>query len=752
MIDYSKHQNPYDFSHPVREKELFAGRNQELEHITYYLDQATINMQTVNIAIIGNRACGKTSLLNITEIEAKDRGFCTVRIKLDEGDTESILQFFFKIFDLIFSNACKEGAFNGKDAETYEAYFNMVHTFEIPGEKKFCPFIFPFQYAMAMSKGNLNVPLSEQSFEEDLQTIYSELKKPIILLFDECDVLTKNKVFLQKLRNIFQNMNGYMLVFAETPNLFPLMDDVFSPIIRQFKKISLGDFQNENETRSCLERPLKKIGIRSEDIFDYETLNDIKSLHELAGKRPYEIQLICHVMFRRVQTKVSNKMKLDVAVIEEVRRELEDRHDINSRKIYRAIKTLDGESLRSLEVLCRNSGHATSEQLWHLEYAFNGEDRWSKDCLEKCKNCLVEQKVLLEEDGIVTINGDEFDKIYLKYYAREQNVRLFSIGESIEDSWSTELLITLIKKDHHFFSFDDFDKNIVAEISQRLTDENDTTDVFTHYPYDTILGVSSFIIRNHANSDCYYVFVNISTSYLNLSMGFYPLDDNTNALNDIELQECFHDISNRVNEIGGNMHYELIKMPTVPFDLIIKKLKNSGNHKLRDNLEHICLAAIVRSYEYANREEILAKIEALPNVFSTASIDENNCLGYIYMVNRKTEDAESKFADAIKECYSMDKTIADFNDSMKHQVALITYNFGMTKAMKHEYDEAINAIDEVICILQQIENEEPCICLWYPKHDNGELIFDEFDENPLLSQTAFAAKETLNEFCKDSSI
>jgi predicted AAA+ superfamily ATPase len=93
-IDCSKVHNPYDFSNPVEDKKLFSGRNRELCEIRYYLDQAKNAPRAINIALLGPRASGKTSLLNMIALDAKERGFCTARINLNEGDTESQLAFF----------------------------------------------------------------------------------------------------------------------------------------------------------------------------------------------------------------------------------------------------------------------------------------------------------------------------------------------------------------------------------------------------------------------------------------------------------------------------------------------------------------------------------------------------------------------------------------------------------------------------------------------------------------------------------
>ena len=52
----------------------------ELSDIRYYLWQARSVQQPVNIALVGERAAGKTSLLNIIEYEARQLGLLAVRI------------------------------------------------------------------------------------------------------------------------------------------------------------------------------------------------------------------------------------------------------------------------------------------------------------------------------------------------------------------------------------------------------------------------------------------------------------------------------------------------------------------------------------------------------------------------------------------------------------------------------------------------------------------------------------------------
>jgi Cdc6-like AAA superfamily ATPase len=67
----SPHHNPYDFANPVTDVALLADRNKERNEIDYYLKHAASAPRPINIALIGNRASGKTSLLNYAEVSKR---------------------------------------------------------------------------------------------------------------------------------------------------------------------------------------------------------------------------------------------------------------------------------------------------------------------------------------------------------------------------------------------------------------------------------------------------------------------------------------------------------------------------------------------------------------------------------------------------------------------------------------------------------------------------------------------------------
>jgi hypothetical protein len=411
MTDAKMLHNPYDFANPVLNESLFFGRRSELQEIRYYVDLAKSVPRPINLSILGNRASGKTSLLNMTEQYAKRQGFCTARINLDEGDIQNELRLFFKIFDAILTSVCEEGAFGGLSGKVYDTYVDLISTNCMPTndpERLFLPFLFPISYAKSMAAGNLDAPLQDYGFTRDLRKISEESHRPILLLFDEANVLAKSRVHLQKLRNIFMNLSHFMLVLTGTPDLFPLMDEVFSPMVRQFKKVILGEFKSDDETRQCVREPLLLMGLSEKQMSDLAP--DFGGIHEVSGGRPYEVQLVSHILFRRVQTGRAGKMSLDVAALDEVRQELETSQSLADRPLLRRLRSLNREELSALMYFAFGYG-GTFEDMWTVEYFLEGERNWNKKNLNRQLDPLVDREILSCENDTISFRGDEFEKI-----------------------------------------------------------------------------------------------------------------------------------------------------------------------------------------------------------------------------------------------------------------------------------------------------------------------------------------------------
>jgi len=466
--------NPYNFQVPVSEPKAFAGRKSQREEIEYYLDQASKTRPT-NIAIVGPRAAGKTSLLNMIERDATERGIVAVRINFDEGHARSQLRFFFKIFDALVSAVLKQKralddkkCFGGRGGRFFELYVQCISNFERVSAEEL-ELVFPNLYAAAMKASNEDRVVVPQSFfESDLQCIAREAGRPIALIMDECNVLIQNREILQAMRGMFQNLDRYMLVMTGTNDMFPVIDDIYSPVGRGFKRISLEGFVSPEETFACMERPCLAHGVGSEVLEQFrpeksasgsvEIPAQLDDLHKFTAGNPHEIQLACHFMFRDLQERVrgsspiptvdirlrglldSHELRLDSSVIAKVLRELAP--DEERREILGRVQALDDSALQALGLLTRvgfGFSRDTYRGFVESERAMKASNRTAGSmkvepltiaAFEGGLNSLLTNGWLSETEGETGFgwNASQLEEVLLKYVARSKHVFVGRFG------------------------------------------------------------------------------------------------------------------------------------------------------------------------------------------------------------------------------------------------------------------------------------------------------------------------------------
>ncbi len=740
-MDYSKLHNPYDFANPVMDPKLFAGRRDQLEEINYYMDHAKNAPRAINLAIIGERASGKTSLLNMVQIGAEQRGFCVVRVELDEADADYQLPFFHKLFDAIITSACDKGGFNGLQGKTYEIYRNMVDAYEIPEEKTFCSLIFPMQYANAMSKGNISVNITDTGFKRDLQLISQELSRPIAILIDECDILSKSRVHLEKIRNIFMNTPGYMLVFTGTEALFPLINDVFSPIVRQFKKINVAPFDKEDETKDCIRKPLLSIGVkRLDEIFDFETYQDVSAIHDLSGGRPYEIQLICHLLFRRVQQGRAEQMELTIEVLDDVLRELQSLQDVSGRQIVNKIRSLDKDQLSALRILCSCDGRASFEQIWFMEYIFTNSESLTKEKLREQYEYFIDLGLIKVNEGNVCFVGDDFDKIYIKYYSRKHKIN-FRITR-IPYQYLLMLNVDgILRKE--------LDCLFPAPFSEEELTESDLEEIFCNLkaesseenPFDMVPALSTMIYEwsfdNRDQDFLKIALINLKTPW-NKFTRIYLIDGEECGENNCseDLFSKLESTSIRANELEGSLSCQVRDFSAIPINSLIKAASSSKNSRVRESIYSYHIGSMYESYnEDHNLEDAHFHGELALQFSQHSDPMEDNNLGYLFLSFDELEIAKSLFLSAINH-EDKDPTIT----------SLANYNLGILLAKEGNIEEAQNSIRLAIIEAEKLdEAEQECSCLITTKWNGKTLIFEEqFDPNLLV--TANNAIEELGNF------
>jgi len=725
--DYSRYYNPYDFAHPVKKFKLFSGRSEELKSIRYYLDEANKAPRPMNLALLGPRASGKTSLLNIIGIEASERDFCVVRVDLNEVDVSSSFAFFFKLFDSVLNAVCNfnisEDAddpkypFEGVAGNTFQTYLDVTSTYNTDVDKQWCPFFFPLQYAKAQAASvDLNKALvSDQLLERDLERLKQETPRPICILFDECDCLTQNVQLLEMLRNIFMNMSGYMLVFAGLPTLFSMMDEVFSPIIRQFKWIPVRSFKEKEDTRSCIFSPLESISVVPRDIISPETWEDI---HGLAGGQPYEINLICHFLFRRVQERKAPRMLLNEGVIQDVLCELEKGQGVSARPVLAAIRNLDCSLLRKLSFFSMCVGRANFDQLWAIEYTSRGEKKWDEASLRCALKRFVDDEILrVSECGIVEFAGDDSDRIYTKYYARNKEVSLNFVDLPLE-LYAAIRLKDLVSDVEGVVPFPEYpfimlrEVNL-AKIASHMGCSGTADDIYVKDP-PYLFNVFRIATDCQTELQIELVKLTFKTSDYTVISYFRATSPKKWPTTLSDVVKRLQDAARRASSVEAQLTVTTIQMDFPPITDIVKAVRATANTNFRELASRYHVDSMVSHYcKEKNVECALHHAKLAMEIGEVKKSSDLNNIGYLYM---QTGDLS-----AAKGCFT--KALEKENDGVS---ALLLYNCAVLEMMNGERERAITLLEQLQDkFSHSAELDEAAECLLVPSSKPDESDFEE---------------------------
>lgn len=720
---YAELPNPFDFANPITNPNKFVGRNEERKEIEYYLNHAEKVDRPINLAILGDRASGKTSLLNLIENEGTKRKFCVVRVDLDEGDIISPLHFFYKLFDAMISKACSLGAYEGMSGKTYEIYREMVDSNEVPADKTFCPFVFPIQYALAMKRENQQANLSDNNFKDDLKKLREQIERPILVIFDEGDVIGKSRVILEKLRNIFMAVSGYMLVISGTRALFPVMDEVFSPIGRQFKKITIGPFETFFETEECIARPLKAIGISDTlDLIDKESIEEI---HEISRGQPYEVQLVCHILFRGIQDGITEKMQLTLGTLEDIRNELESAQDVSERPVISAVKNFNEEELRALAWILPCNGRATFEQLWFAEYVLRGTQDWTEQKISEKLRQFEDEKVVTSESRLIKFIGDDFDRIYCKYLAKEQDIPLYIDDHSFDRHLGILIGDMLTNSQKTFKSFPeikDLENLDLNEIAINLGQENLREDMFPRgfFLFELYLACIEFCEKES------FAVASISiNSPWGTGSRLFRVDADVTSISEFlsDLHQHVEPFRRRAEELQGDVVIKVEKFPVVPLEKLaglIAKAKFEvpaiilGNRHMNE-----------MSNYYLNEKNLDKAIfngELAFKLYPTGTVANN--LGYLCLISKKLSKARMLFELAIEKYQKPEEK------------ALPQYNLGVVDIKEGKFEKGIENFKKAMEILQEVSLENRKMgCLLVPKvvMEKADIEFEEVKDPDLLN-------------------
>jgi len=295
-------KNPYMNRVMIQDVEEFFGRRNEVEKIYSRIGSS----RPQSISLVGERRIGKSSLLNYINHPANRKKylknpdeFIFIFIDFQERRGLQIKEFFEIIFEALLE------AFNQKLEITvepdYEGFKKIVSTFDAQGLK-------------------------------------------LIMLFDEFELITKNKNFGSEFysfcRSIANNYNVAYIV-ASGRNLQTLCHSKEisdSPFFNIFSNLTLGQF-NHNEAVELVTRPTQGTG---------QTLtNHIDFIIDIAGYYPFFIQMACASLYEKEKEGHMNQRQL----MEAVKEDFLDEAKVHFQQIW---ETSDSDQKEVILDLCEN--------------------------------------------------------------------------------------------------------------------------------------------------------------------------------------------------------------------------------------------------------------------------------------------------------------------------------------------------------------------------------------------------------------
>lgn len=412
--------NPYKHNAPIKNKEYFFGRNDIIENIEYDIKQSTTSApQFVNIGITGKEGVGKTSLSYIIEGIAEENNISTVRIDLDEGLVDTASQIFQRIYQ-----ECSEEV--GGDIE--EGYINAISgkLKEVEINAKFLRILF---------SDNESTDLPESIVQKAFRNIYDDLDSPAILItLDNAQYLSENSVALQKLKNVFSDLAGYILCLSGTEETFDKITSAFSPVARMFNKYEIGKFKKFETTKKSILEPLS--GDDKEKI-DRKTIEEI---HSITGGSPYEINLISYYMYKCHEMNDLEEIHLTSSVIDEVVENMEEWVRPVDNSLLNTVSNLDKLDLTvlvsSLELGEIDKGSVVQYTCLNTyeQGATNINEQMGD--IEESIEKLCEEDLLNEQNNILSFTGGIYSATYIKYNAYSNEI-INHLGRPLEDDVSS---------------------------------------------------------------------------------------------------------------------------------------------------------------------------------------------------------------------------------------------------------------------------------------------------------------------------
>ena len=370
---------------------------------------------------------GKSSLLNAVGQIAHRRNLLPVKIDLRESTVESILTFYFAVFDAAINALIDLGAVE-RDHDAVESW--TQHT--LLGNTAHVP-----DLNQALSTGLLIAARMSGKAVSDIPTTVLERDvafllalgeskniRGIVLQLDNAGLLDDNHELAPSVMELAESSPSLTVVTAAEA-----AGRLQEAAPRAWTQIEVKPFRGAVDTLDAIMKPL----VDAEEIELAPSLQTAKEIHDLTEGRPYEVNLVNHFVWEAITQGDQTEFKLSEAVLSRVLYELEQRGRHTSSSSVSAIRNLTDDDLRAIAELAPFEG-LTIRQLALGRLMFNEFD---DDRLAEVEDEITVQLQRLADLGVLRLDHDLFEieggpesRLYLRYSAEQRIDQRIEYGDT----------------------------------------------------------------------------------------------------------------------------------------------------------------------------------------------------------------------------------------------------------------------------------------------------------------------------------
>lgn len=501
-------QNPYlPITAKLNSKE-FIGREELIAKLRIVLNDYTTTQRLTNFFICGDKAVGKTSLLNRYVEILSEHNFFVYFNELPRDQEKFIDEYdYFKDFlDQVFTDDYPEegGVFDQTQAEIW---FSLTSD-KFSHESNYLERTLGFSDLYANKMLGRRAPLNYSRLEKDIKLVIKEVTKiqnqykGVAFIIDEVQELTRNTALLDLLRKLSENINELIVITAGLPTY--LDNPLFEKFIRTSEPFMLVNF-NEEESLNLIFKPLENaFGLsryECEKLFDGDTVRTL--LSRTAGN-PLHLRIILANLFDAFSKSMDKKeMVLDRAVMENVMRYYCS-GSANSKKIKNSLESATKEQLDVFARLYKYE-KLTLKAIILIELAFESIQQESQNTIKQLiLNDLrdiyglglfyleghennIDSIESLNTDQLSQVSfsfiGDSIDKLYAFYFYEDLTNKTLesnsnrSFEDHLAEKFSEEVSKSILRNNIHVKAADEMILHNM--INKSTVSEEDPDDLFS---------------------------------------------------------------------------------------------------------------------------------------------------------------------------------------------------------------------------------------------------------------------------------